>query len=1267
MNLTDTGNTLPYIIIPELNIKVLIDTGSTRSFISPKIAFTHLKTKIKKDTYTISTAHGQSTGKYSVSFPNSRIFKTPGEMKFYVFNFHQYFDALLGMDNLQQLKMNINLSEGTIENKNTKIKLLFRSTQPEVHSITIPSETEQIVEIPVENMPDGDIFIPDLKFGDTFVPAGVSTVKNNKVTCSLINPTSKSVDIKIMSPIASANFDQFDEIKYSHFNTLNNIENRNSSDILNKIKTDHMNSEEKLSITNLIKEYTDIFYREGEPLTFTNQVKHSIKLSDQNPVYTRNYRYPQIYRDEIQSQIQKMLDQEIIRPSNSPWSSPIWIVPKKLDSSGKRKWRIVIDYRKLNEKTIHDRFPLPNITDLLDRLGRCQYFTTLDLASGFYQIEVDDESIPKTAFNTDQGHFEYLRMPMGLKNAPATFQRAMNDIFRDLINDTCLIYLDDILIFSPSLQEHISSVTKVFKRLRQFNLKIQLDKSHFLSKEVSYLGHIVTPDGVKPNPAKISAIQNYPIPKTTKQIKSFLGLLGYYRKFIRDFARLTKPLTKRLKKDTKININDPDYRECFELCKKLLTNDPILQYPDFKKSFILTTDASNYAIGAVLSQGKIGSDLPVAYASRTLSDAEQNYSTIEKELLGIVWAVKYFRPYLYGRKFTIVTDHQPLQWLFSLKEPSSSKLIRWRLKLEEYDYEIVYKKGTLNTNADALSRPPIDLNALETKSSPDEVSSIIAEPDEDNINLDELVNERYETLVGDGKSGTSFQENPQETDRTVGITFETNDQFASDPENDDEDEDEDITIHSNAEHPIIGIPIAEKLVNIGKNQIIIKEVPFTDKPFRAIILHKTKQRFLLDIPKHDTEKTIVEFIKTFIAAKVKYYLYFETPHLYEIFSRILQANFKNSEINFIRCTQFLKDITDDERKTKIIKSQHEGLTNHRGIEETARQIKTLFYWPGIDKSVQIYINDCEICQMTKYDRRPLKLLYNVTPTPTKPFEIVHVDTVSLEKTKFLTIICAFSKYAQAYALCSAQGTEIANKLLDFFSHHGICKQIISDNGGEFKNTVVQQLLALHKVETHFISAQHPESNGIVERFHSTIIEHIRLLNNRQEFKNDPISTKVKYAIIAYNNTTHSATKLKPMDVINGHFEPNDPFEMDIEKMLCTSYVSEHKSKLKHVYQNIAQRLQENKEKVISKLNKNREETPKIPEKVFVQNKQKQSKTKDKYKPENIIGINPELKTAEISPTHHNTSAKIHLSTIKRPKCVSGPSAAQQPGTSSSRT
>uniref|UniRef100_A0A0K8WBI5 RNA-directed DNA polymerase n=1 Tax=Bactrocera latifrons TaxID=174628 RepID=A0A0K8WBI5_BACLA len=398
-----------------------------------------------------------------------------------------------------------------------------------------------------------------------------------------------------------------------------------------------------------------------------------------------------------------MLEQKIICHSTSPYSAPIWVVPKKLDASGKDKWRIVVDYRKLNNITVDDKYPIPNMDEILDKLGRCLYFTTIDLAQGFHQIEMDPIDRQKTAFSTQNGHFEFLRMPFGLKNAPATFQRLMNTVLDGLIGKDCMVYLDDIVVFNTSLQEHIDSLDKVFQRLAEANLKVQPDKSEFLKQETEFLGHVITPSGIKPNPNKVVALLNYPIPKTEKEIKQFLGLAGFYRKFIQNFSKITKPLTNCLKKGNIVNNSDKEFIRAVETIKLLITKEPILAYPNYQKLFTLTTDASNVALGAVLSQN----GHPICFASRTLNEHELNYSATEKELLAMVWATKYFRPYLYGRKFLINSDHRPLQWLHNLKEPNA-KLQRWKIRLNEYDFDIKYIPGKENHVADALSRVKIE-------------------------------------------------------------------------------------------------------------------------------------------------------------------------------------------------------------------------------------------------------------------------------------------------------------------------------------------------------------------------------------------------------------------------------------------------------------------------------------------------------------------------------------------------------------------------------
>jgi hypothetical protein len=258
------------------------------------------------------------------------------------------------------------------------------------------------------------------------------------------------------------------------------------------------------------------------------------------------------------------------------------------------------------------------------------------------------------------------------------------------------------IIFGENLKVHNERLRDIIARLRSHNLKLQPDKCEFLRKEVLYLGHRLTSKGLLPDESKLSAVKEFPIPTTTKKIKGFLGLAGYNRRFIPNFNKIAKTPTNLLKNNTPFVWN-ADTDEAFNTLKRLLTCQPLLQYPDFSKPFVLTTDASNDALGAVLSQGDIGRDLPVAYASLTLHKSERNYPTIEKELLAIVWRCKHFRPYLYGRTFTVVTDHRPLVWIFNVKDPSL-RLLRWRLKLEEYDYNIVYKRGSSNTNADTLSR-----------------------------------------------------------------------------------------------------------------------------------------------------------------------------------------------------------------------------------------------------------------------------------------------------------------------------------------------------------------------------------------------------------------------------------------------------------------------------------------------------------------------------------------------------------------------------------
>lgn len=692
-------NCIPYVILNTTKgpLKFLIDTGANKNYISPD----HVNSEKCRTTNPATIRNIQGThiiDKYVEfnAFPESK-FSVP--LTFYVFKFHDFFDGLIGYEALQKMNTSIVTSKNLLQFPDFSVEM-FRKF-PDNQSISLNAHESKIIEFSV-NESNGDFLLEDdLEISPSiFINSGLYTINDSKITVVVTN---NSENLSTFTPESLS-------VEINNFEISNPplMSKTLGPDLLKQIRLDHLEREERKALLKLIEKFQHSFYTETEKLSFTNAIKHKINTVDEVPIYTKSYRYPYCHKDEVQKQICKMLEEGIIRPSHSPWSSPIWVVPKKKDASGKQKWRLVVDYRKLNNKTIDDKYPIPNITEILDKLGRCQYFTTLDLASGFHQIEMDSKDIAKTAFTVENGHYEFVRMPFGLKNAPATFQRVMDNVLRDLSGKICLVYMDDIIVFSTSLQEHICNLKMVFETLQKYNLKIQLDKSEFLCKEVAFLGHVVTPDGVKPNPDKIKTIQNWPLPKNETELRGFLGTLGYYRRFIKDFARIIKPLTNRLRKNEKIQ-HDKEFVETFEKCKQLLTSSLILQYPDFSQPFVLTTDASNFALGAVLSQGIIGKDRPVAFASRTLTKTEENYSTIEKELLAIVWACKYFRPYLFGRKFTLYTDHKPLSYVFNLKDPSS-KLVRWRLALEEFDYEPKYREGKQNVVADALSRIKHEIN-----------------------------------------------------------------------------------------------------------------------------------------------------------------------------------------------------------------------------------------------------------------------------------------------------------------------------------------------------------------------------------------------------------------------------------------------------------------------------------------------------------------------------------------------------------------------------
>lgn len=1041
-----------------------MDTGASVSFINPE--YIPEKKQYNCEQVTISTAFNKYQINKKTILPIFKEFNQNGSIDFLLFKFHNYFDGLLGIDALTMLGANINLTTQTLKTKNAVNEIKLKPNLASI-PIVIPGNSKILAKLPVD-IENGDIYINKIELKPNIILSeGLYHAENWHSTIELTNYSQSEEKLCIEQPLKVEKYIASNHVELNNLNfTKSNIPQDIS--IRDLLRLDHLNTEERKELIKLCKQYEDIIYKPNEPLTFTSEIKHQIKTTDDVPTYTKSYRYPYVHKEEVRRQIASMLEQGIIRQSYSPWSSPVWVVPKKKDASGQQKWRLVIDYRKVNEKTISDRYPLPNITEILDKLGKCMYFTTLDLASGFHQIEMDPKHIAKTAFTVEDGHYEYVRMPFGLKNAPSTFQRVMDNVLKELIGKKCLVYLDDIIIFSTSLQEHLESIKLVFEKLRQSNFKIQMDKCEFMKKEIAFLGHIITPEGIKPNPMKVDAIKNFPMPKTRKEIKCFVGLISYYRKFIKDLAKLTRPLTKCLKKGAEI-IHDNEYIEAFETCKNLLTNDPILQHPDFTKPFILTTDASNFALGAILSQGTIGSDKPICFASRTLSETESRYSTIEKELLAIVWATKYFRPYLFGRKFQIVTDHKPLTWIMNLKEPNS-KLVRWRLKLEEFDYEVVYKKGKWNTNADALSRVKIN------------------DPYSPNC---------HELNVNDNTDGTLHS-----------------------------------TAHSLEENLNDGIAISEKPLNEFNLQMIL-EIGEKGSPMVVENIFRNRQRRTIRRPIFNEEE-MIDIFKKFLAPNRLTAVYTDdnTFHIVQsVFSKYFSHS---KTFRIIRCKDILKDIRIDDDQEKSIREYHEQSNHRGIDEcflHLKREIYFPNMKSIITKTIN-NCDKCKIhkydrnppkiqYEIPEIPQKPLEIVHIDIYTINNNQILTLIDKFSkfaagftLKARTSVTVLRALKSYISLYGIpkkivCD-QGPEFtANIFQDF------CKQIKT----KLHITSFQQTSSNSPVER-----LHSTLTEIYRIILSTRKEH-KLTTEHEEMLNE--------TLITYNNAIHSATKYTPYELFFG--------------------------------------------------------------------------------------------------------------------------------------
>ena len=470
-----------------------------------------------------------------------------------------------------------------------------------------------------------------------------------------------------------------------------------NSQILNDLgtKLSHLPSVQRKELAEVITQYREVF---PDVPSKTNLIEHDVDVGDSAPIKQHPYRVSPMKKELLDKEVQYMLKNDIIEESQSNWSSPCILVPKH-----DGRFRFCTDFRKVNDKTKSDSFPIPRIADCIDQIGNAKFVSTFDMLKGYWQVPLTQRAREISAFVTPSGLYQYKVMPFGIKNAPATFQTMVNKLVRDI--DGCEGYIDDVVIFSDNWSDHIRQIKRFFQIMLEAKLTINLMKSEFGKATVKYLGHIVGQGQVRPLDAKIQTIVKYPIPTSRKELARFLGMAGYYRNFCLNFSDVAAPLTNLLSKKVKFVWTD-DCQLAFDKVKLLLQKSPILKSPDYEKPFKLIIDRSDVGTGSVLVQeASDGLDHPVSYFSKKFLKYQKNYSVVEKETLGLVLALEHFDVYLGSTPFKIkvYTDHNPLTFLKTMKN-KKQRLVRWSLALQEYNLEIQHIPGSENVVADALSR-----------------------------------------------------------------------------------------------------------------------------------------------------------------------------------------------------------------------------------------------------------------------------------------------------------------------------------------------------------------------------------------------------------------------------------------------------------------------------------------------------------------------------------------------------------------------------------
>ena len=867
---------------------------------------------------------------------------------------------------------------------------------------------------------------------------------------------------------------------------------------------------EKRAVGNLLAKFEHTFSKSEWDVGLTSLAEHSIDTGDAAPIKQRPRRVPLAYAEEEKKTIEDLLQKGVIRKSTSPWASPIVLVRKKSGAV-----RPCIDYRKVNSLVKPDGFPLPRVQDCLDAVAGAKYFSSFDLTSGYFQIPLKEADIPKSAFCCKYGHFEMLRLPFGLNNAASTFQRTMELALQGLQWETCLIYIDDIIVYGVDFEQHMQRVEQVLERISEAGLKLRPDKCHLLQTEVVFLGHVVSQEGVLPDPTNVSKIVNWPTPTNCKQVKQFVATGSYYRRFVKDFATIARPLIELTKKDAKFLWSD-SCQEAFEKLKSVLTGPDIMGYPmNDAGIFYLDTDASGVGIGGVLSQIQSGRERVIAYASRSTNKAERNYCITEQELLAVVYMIQYFRQYLLGRHFIVRTDHQALVWLFSMKEPNG-KIARWIEILSAFDFSIEYRPGRKMGHCDALSRceTPTDCRCDEVDMSEPLKCGPCAK-----------CRRRAEIMVAKTKSTGLEEAHASQQDGMLDVCSDLQQNVIRETSTAAAGSSQQGTSGFHAQTPIktwLWIGTAEEV---------------SSKQMKDADISPILEAKICNVRPSSSE------VETASPATRHYWILWDTL---VVQNGVLCKVFKRKNGS----DEHMQLIAPREMHQDILRQMHDNvLSGHLGVKKTKEKLTKSYYWYNLLQDVKLHVKRCDICEAnklpTKSPRAPMGHLSSGAPWDTLALDYLGPLPETARGNKYILVITDhFTKYVEVIPVPNQHAEDCASRLLnDIIARWGTPLRIHSDQGATFESRVFKELCRLLEVRKTRTSPRNPRGNGQVERFNRTLLKMVKsyLCGEQRDW-----DLYLGCLAGAYRATPNESTRLSPnllnlgreirlpADIVHGH-------------------------------------------------------------------------------------------------------------------------------------